>query len=649
MAANLKKCIPYLLTLLATSFLCVSLYMWNNKYTYNDLQPRNGQLFVTEADLSAPTFLINDWEFYPDVLLSPDTYPGDYMVYNDIGQRTRFDGLGTRTNPHGCGSYALHIYLPSDTKTYALELPEIFSAYKLYINGRLVASAGDPHPASYTPATQAKVVAFDSCGQTDILLAVSDYSHFYSGLVYPPAFGSFSKVESLHHIRLAFTLIACTIGLLFSLFYVYFGMRMKKRAPMLFAALCFLMFITPLFPIIHCLLELPIFPWYALELLCIYLMMLLVIILHNRICDAGYYCRRISTAVSATFCLMAALYGLFSAYLTVPVMQIFSRCLFIYKLAFAAYLLLTAGAAFKRLNSSSKPLFFAAIAYAVVFIWDRILPSYEPILFGWFMDFGSLIIICAMGYTLWRDLTNAYINKLAFEEENHQFQKQLAMQELYQKELSGQLEERRKITHDFRQHLYTISGFVEQLPHTSASDTNLEELKKYLNTLTTHTTSQTGMITGAFSENTAVDVLLQYYYFCAKEHGIHIDIRFCMPQQQILPDVELCTVLGNLLENAVDACNRMPMVNESGLEKSIAISSHETDGQWFILVENTYDGIVMQKHNRFLSRKDTNFKRFGIGLESVRDIIEQHGGNLDIYPKETVFRVGITLPLKGAD
>jgi len=265
------------------------------------------------------------------------------------------------------------------------------------------------------------------------------------------------------------------------------------------------------------------------------------------------------------------------------------------------------------------------------------------------MDFGSLIIICAMGYTLWRDLTNAYINKLAFEEENHQFQKQLAMQELYQKELSGQLEERRKITHDFRQHLYTISGFVEQLPHTSASDTNLEELKKYLNTLTTHTTSQTGMITGAFSENTAVDVLLQYYYFCAKEHGIHIDIRFCMPQQQILPDVELCTVLGNLLENAVDACNRMPMVNESGLEKSIAISSHETDGQWFILVENTYDGIVMQKHNRFLSRKDTNFKRFGIGLESVRDIIEQHGGNLDIYPKETVFRVGITLPLKGAD
>ena len=62
-------------------------------------------------------------------------------------------------------------------------------------------------------------------------------------------------------------------------------------------------------------------------------------------------------------------------------------------------------------------------------------------------------------------------------------------------------------------------------------------------------------------------------------------------------------------------------------------------------MENTYDGIVLQKNNRFLSRKDTHSKRFGIGLESVKDIIGKYNGTLDIYPKETIFRVGITLPL----
>ena len=220
------------------------------------------------------------------------------------------------------------------------------------------------------------------------------------------------------------------------------------------------------------------------------------------------------------------------------------------------------------------------------------------------------------------------------------------MQEVYHRELNGQLEERRKMTHDFRQQLHTISGFVAQLHHATATDEHLKELQKYLDTLTTHTVTHSNMIAGAFSQNTAIDVLLQYYYFCAKEHNIHMDIRFSMPQQQILSDVEICTVLGNLLENTIDACNRISNGNESGFEKSVTISSHETDGQWFILVENTYDGIVLKKNNRFLSRKSAYSKRFGIGLESVRDIIEKYGGSLDIYPKETVFRAGITLPLK---
>ena len=645
---NKRKYIPYLLTLLAASGLCVSLYLWNNKYTHDGIQPSQGQLSVTEANLEKTSFLIRDWEFYPDQLLTPDTYPGERMVYTAIGDRTRFDGLGTRTSPHGYGSYALHINLPKDTQTYALELPEIYSAYRLYINGKLITSVGNPLPDSYTPATQAKIVTFEAGGQADILLAVSDYSHFYSGMVYPPAFGTFSEVNSLHNMRLAVTLIACTIGLLFSLFYIYFGINMKQKAPFLFAALCFIMFLTPLFPIIHSLWELPVFPWYALELICIYLIMFFVILLHNRLCDTGYYCRRISTAISAGFCLVAGCYGLFSAYLTVPVMQLYSRCLFIYKLAFAAYLLISAGLSLKRLNQIAKPLFFAEIAYAVVFIWDRILPTFEPIFFGWFMDWGSLMIVCAIGYTLWRDLTSVYMNKLAFEEENHQYKKQLAMQEVYQKELNGQLEERRRMTHDFRQQIYTISGFVEQLKNSSSKETSLTQLEKYLNSLTAHTTTHSNMITGAFSQNTAVDVLLQYYYFCAKEHNIHMDIRFCLPQSPILSDVELCTVLGNLLENAVDACNRMPDLAESDSQKRISLSSRETEGQWFVFVENTYDGIVQKKNNRFLSRKDANSKRFGIGLESVEDIAKKHNGILDIYPKETVFGVGITFNKKTA-
>ena len=63
------------------------------------------------------------------------------------------------------------------------------------------------------------------------------------------------------------------------------------------------------------------------------------------------------------------------------------------------------------------------------------------------------------------------------------------------------------------------------------------------------------------------------------------------------------------------------------------------------LLENTYDSIVYQKNHRLLSRKDSQNKRFGVGIESVREIVTCHGGKVDIMPMENTFRVGISIPI----
>ena len=54
------------------------------------------------------------------------------------------------------------------------------------------------------------------------------------------------------------------------------------------------------------------------------------------------------------------------------------------------------------------PLFYASVFYAIALIWDRILPRFEPILFGWFSEWGSLALILAIGITLWRKIISAY-------------------------------------------------------------------------------------------------------------------------------------------------------------------------------------------------------------------------------------------------
>ena len=69
-----------------------------------------------------------------------------------------------------------------------------------------------------------------------------------------------------------------------------------------------------------------------------------------------------------------------------------------------------------------------------------------------------------------------------------------------------------------------------------------------------------------------------------------------------------------------------------------------TEGTLFLLVENTYDGWFDRSEGHILSRKAGGV-RCGIGLSSVRETVERHGGTMDLYPGEDVFQVGITLPI----
>ena len=57
-----------------------------------------------------------------------------------------------------------------------------------------------------------------------------------------------------------------------------------------------------------------------------------------------------------------------------------------------------------------RPIFYAAAT--CVFIWDRLLPVYEPIIGVWFVEWGSLFIATAIGYSLWHVVVKGYGNSL---------------------------------------------------------------------------------------------------------------------------------------------------------------------------------------------------------------------------------------------
>ena len=152
-----RQLLALLLAVVLGSALCLSLYVWDNKYTRPGAQPMDGLLTLTDEELEQTDlhFLIHGWAFYPGVLLTPEEWTAHgtehYMIYTSIGERTRFDQPDGVT-PHGYGTYVLTLELPEDPAQYGLELPEIYSAYRLYLNGNLELQVGNRTWSTTSPA-----------------------------------------------------------------------------------------------------------------------------------------------------------------------------------------------------------------------------------------------------------------------------------------------------------------------------------------------------------------------------------------------------------------------------------------------------------------------------------------------------------------
>ena len=637
-----KNILAAVLVLALASALCLTLNRFDNKYTRPGVQPLEGLLVLSEEELAEHDihFLIHGWAFYPGVLLTPeelsDNGAGRYMVYTSIGEHTRFELPGS-DDPHGCGTYALTLRLPETPASYALELPEIYSAYKLYVDGELKLQEGDPEWETYRPLTQSHIVFFEGGGTVTLMLAVSDWSHFYSGLVYPPALGSPQSINLMGGTRLSLSVCTALLGLLGALLSCYLGFRMRHRNALLFSLLCLATSLFTAYPILHAAFPLPIHPWYALEITCGYIITALVIALQNRLCQVDGLPRRCSEAAAAAFCTAALCYGLFSAHLTVPVMEIFSAAVSLFKLAAAIYLLAVSLYALVRQKTGAPPLFYASLFYATMPVWDRLLPSYEPVFTGWFSEWGSLVVILVIGYTLWRDIVTAYSYHMAFAEEHRQTKRQLAMQLVYAGQIEERSEENRKIIHDFRHHLRTIQEMAREVSSLPETENRRQELLDYLETFPQTMPFQAVQSPASLCNHVPVDALLQTFDAMAARQGVDARLEIEIPEGLPLSDVEWCTVLGNLLENALEGCERA-----TEERPMLRINTKWTGRLFFLLVENSYDGTFEQKGGRFLSRKRGGAE-CGLGLESVRETVMRHGGTLNIYPLEKTFRVGITL------
>lgn len=181
--------------------------------------------------------------------------------------------------------------------------------------------------------------------------------------------------------------------------------------------------------------------------------------------------------------------------------------------------------------------------------------------------------------------------------------------------------------HDFHNHIQTMKA------HLLLGQT--QELEQYLNQLDADLTQVDTVIkTG----NIMIDAILNSKLSLIRAQGITANFKASVPKKLSVVEVDLCVIIGNLLDNAMEACLRQ----DEGEQRFIRLYIGILRQQLYISVSNSTGRAIRKHEGGYLSEKDPSH---GLGLIRIDRIVDKYKGYVDRQNEEGVFVSEILLPL----
>ena len=231
-----------------------------------------------------------------------------------------------------------------------------------------------------------------------------------------------------------------------------------------------------------------------------------------------------------------------------------------------------------------------------------------------------LLIILLLFYVLFLMMAVSLNRNARLQQENHF----LSLQQERYENLCMAIEEARQARHDIRHHFVRLSTLAEQ--------GDMEKIKEYLSSADRKMPS----FDFHFCDNQAVDSILGYYSNHAKQEGIPFLAQIDIPDNFLGDEMDICLVLSNLLENAIEASLK---TEDSRRKIVIKMYLHHTH-ILLIQAENNFDAKILEKNGVFQSTKHSGN---GIGIQSIRHITERNGGASNFTYKDGEFTAKIML------
>lgn len=180
--------------------------------------------------------------------------------------------------------------------------------------------------------------------------------------------------------------------------------------------------------------------------------------------------------------------------------------------------------------------------------------------------------------------------------------------------------------HDYRNHIQTVRALAE--------NGDLDAVKKYLDGLeldlnTVDTVIKTG--------NAMADAILNSKISLARAKKIEVHVDAHIPVKLKMSELDLCVILGNLFDNAIEASMKLP---ENG--RMIRVYMDMKNTQLYISFTNFTAAGKLQKIGKVF--RTSKGKGHGFGLVRIDEIVERLGGYLSRNLEEGAFTTEILIP-----
>jgi len=181
--------------------------------------------------------------------------------------------------------------------------------------------------------------------------------------------------------------------------------------------------------------------------------------------------------------------------------------------------------------------------------------------------------------------------------------------------------------HDFKSHLQTMQAYLEM--------GQIQGLEQFIRELTEdYNQVDIALKTG----NAMLDAILNSKLSILKAKEIKVDATASVPERIPVSDVDLSTMIGNLLDNSLEACLKLPPE-----ERFVRVYIAKAKENLYLYVMNSTDGNYRRGLGSYLTTKSAD--DHGYGLRRIDKVIRKYNGYCNRQDEGNVFATEIMLPL----